>query len=71
MRKLKGLEDVITVDVVDWLLEKPQGWKFTEEKDGCTPDSVNNCQFLSEVCNGYWTPRKNGFELINFYSVNE
>ena len=49
MRKLKGLEHVITVDVVDWLLEKPQGWKFTEEKPGCTPDTVNKCQFLSEV----------------------
>lgn len=49
VRKLKGLEHVITVDVVDWLLEKPQGWKFTEEKPGCTPDTVNKCQFLSEV----------------------
>ncbi|XP_028411997.1 uncharacterized protein LOC114534726 [Dendronephthya gigantea] len=49
VHKLKGLEDVITVDVVDWLLEKPQGWKFAEEKDGCTPDTVNNCQFLSQV----------------------
>jgi glutathionyl-hydroquinone reductase len=49
VRKLKGLEDVITVNVVDWLLEKPQGWKFSEGKPGCTPDTVNKCQFLSEV----------------------
>ena len=49
MRALKGLEEVISVDVVDWLLQKPPGWKFTEGKPGCTPDSVNNCKFLSEV----------------------
>ncbi|KAL4233491.1 hypothetical protein ACF0H5_008172 [Mactra antiquata] len=29
-RKLKGLEDVITFDVVDWLLGK-DGWFFSEE----------------------------------------
>ena len=47
--KLKGLDHVITVNVVDWLLQKPPGWKFTEGKPGCTADTVNNFQFLSEV----------------------
>ncbi|XP_046841350.1 glutathionyl-hydroquinone reductase YqjG-like [Xenia sp. Carnegie-2017] len=49
LRKLKGLENVIAVDFVDWLLKKPEGWRFSKEKSGCTRDTVNNFEFLSEV----------------------
>ena len=35
MRKLKGLEDAISVDVVDWVLS-PDGWKFNDEVSGAT-----------------------------------
>ena len=48
VRKLKGLEKVITVDIVDWLLEK-EGWKFTDQKPMTTLDTVNNCTFLSQI----------------------
>jgi len=47
-RALMGLEDAITVDVVDPYREN-DGWQFTPEKDGCTPDSVNGADYLREV----------------------
>jgi len=47
-RKLRGLEDVISVDVVDpWRGE--DGWQFSPEKDGCTPDTVNDADYLREL----------------------
>ncbi|XP_028405035.1 uncharacterized protein LOC114527545 [Dendronephthya gigantea] len=49
VRKLKGLENVISLNVVDWLMEG-KGWKFDNEgKPGTTPDTVNNFGYLSEV----------------------
>ncbi|MFP4175332.1 MAG: glutathione S-transferase family protein [Halobacteriales archaeon] len=47
-RKLRGLEDVISVDVVDpW--RGDDGWGFSPEKDGCTPDTVNGADYLREL----------------------
>ncbi|XP_059153998.1 glutathionyl-hydroquinone reductase YqjG-like [Physella acuta] len=48
LRALKGLEDNISVTVVDWLLG-PNGWAFTDKKPKCSLDTVNNCNFLREV----------------------
>ncbi len=48
MRALKGLEDAISVDVVD-PFRGEDGWQFTPEKDGCTEDSVNGSDFLREL----------------------
>ncbi|MCU4717259.1 glutathione S-transferase family protein [Halapricum hydrolyticum] len=47
-RKLLGLEDAISVDVVD-PYRGEDGWQFTPEKDGCTPDTVNGADFLREI----------------------
>ena len=47
-RALKGLEDAITVDVVD-PYRGEGGWQFTPEKAGCTPDTVNGSDYLREV----------------------
>ena len=47
-RALLGLEDVISVDVVDPYRDE-DGWQFTPERDGCTTDSVNGFDFLREV----------------------
>ena len=44
VRALKGLEDVIPVNIVDWHLEN-EGWKFTAEN----PDRHNNARFLKEI----------------------
>jgi putative glutathione S-transferase len=48
LRRLKGLEDVISVDVVD-PHRVHDGWEFTPEKDGCTPDTVNGTEYLRDV----------------------
>jgi putative glutathione S-transferase len=47
-RSLKGLKDDVTVDVVD-PYRADDGWQFTPEKDGCTPDTVNESDYLREV----------------------
>lgn len=48
VRRLKGLDDVVSVDVVDPVRED-DGWEFTPEKDDCTPDRVNGVRYLRDV----------------------
>ncbi|MFB6140175.1 MAG: glutathione S-transferase family protein [Halosimplex sp.] len=48
IRALKGLEDAVSVDVVDPYRDDG-GWQFTPEKDGCTPDRVDGSDYLREV----------------------
>jgi putative glutathione S-transferase len=47
-RGLLGLEDVISVDVVD-PFRAEEGWQFTPGKEGCTSDSVNGFDLLQEA----------------------
>jgi putative glutathione S-transferase len=47
MRKLKGLEDVITLSAVDPLMGE-EGWAFSDYP-GSIPDSVNSTQYLRDV----------------------
>lgn len=47
-RALKGLEDAISVDVVD-PIRIVDGWRFKPEKDDCTPDTVNGTNYLRDV----------------------
>ncbi|KAL8566962.1 hypothetical protein ACOMHN_059762 [Nucella lapillus] len=47
-RKLKGLDDVISVTVVDWTMGEG-GWAFTDSVPKCSLDTVNNCKFMKEV----------------------
>jgi putative glutathione S-transferase len=47
-RRLAGLADVVSMDVVDPVREDG-GWAFTPGKDGCTPDTVNGTRYLREV----------------------
>jgi glutathionyl-hydroquinone reductase len=46
-RKLKGLEDLITLSAVGSFMG-PKGWSFAPE-EGVIPDMVNGAAFLSEV----------------------
>lgn len=46
-RKLKGLENMISLSVVHWYMAE-NGWTF-EEGDGVLPDTVNGSDFLYEV----------------------
>jgi putative glutathione S-transferase len=48
VRSLMGLEDAITMDVVDPYRDE-RGWQFTPEKDDCTVDSVNGFDYLGEA----------------------
>jgi len=47
-RSILGLEDVIDVSVVDpW--RGVDGWQFTPEKPGCTPDKLHDSDYLREL----------------------
>ena len=48
IRKLKGLENVISYTVVDWFLGS-EGWTFTDSKPKCSLDTLNGCRTLREV----------------------
>lgn len=47
LRRLKGLEDVISVSVVHPLMLE-NGWEF-RDGPGCIPDFVNGCRYLHQV----------------------
>ncbi|WP_265107991.1 glutathione S-transferase family protein [Halosolutus halophilus] len=47
-RALKGLEDAVSVSVVDPYRDQ-DGWQFTPEKEGCTRDHVHDADFLREL----------------------
>ena len=47
-RALRGLEDVVSVDIVD-PYRAENGWQFTPEKEGATPDSQNDFDYLREA----------------------
>lgn len=48
VRRLKGLEDVVSLDVVD-PVRADDGWEFSPSKDGCTADSENGTSYLRDV----------------------
>ena len=48
VRRLAGLTDVISMDVVDPYRDE-DGWQFTPEKEGCDPDTVNGFDYLREA----------------------
>ncbi|XP_065887364.1 glutathionyl-hydroquinone reductase YqjG-like [Dysidea avara] len=47
-RKLKGLQDVISVDVVYWKLSEV-GWMFSPDMPDCTPDTVNGKTCMKDL----------------------
>ena len=47
-RKLKGLEDIISVSVVHWHMDR-EGWRFDPTVPGATPDHVSGARRLHEV----------------------
>ena len=46
-RKLKGLEDIISISVVHYLMGS-NGWNF-DKAEGVIPDGINNSKYLYEV----------------------
>ncbi|MEQ8538775.1 MAG: glutathione S-transferase family protein [Coleofasciculus sp. D1-CHI-01] len=47
MRKLKGLEEAISLSIVDPFMDE-DGWEFSEAP-GCIPDTVHGSRYLREV----------------------
>ena len=47
-RKLKKLEDIISVSVVHPGMG-PESWKFDNSFPGATPDHINHCEYMHEV----------------------
>ena len=50
-RLLLGLEERITVDVVDWRMEPNGSWTFNPDEPGATSDSLNDERSLEGVYN--------------------
>ncbi len=50
-RLLLGLEERITVDVVDWRMEADGSWTFNPDEPGATADSLNGERSLEGVYN--------------------
>jgi putative glutathione S-transferase len=48
VRALLGLEEAITVSVVDPIRDA-RGWRFSPDEPGCTPDHVNGFSFLRQA----------------------
>ncbi|XP_077990859.1 glutathionyl-hydroquinone reductase YqjG-like [Glandiceps talaboti] len=48
VKKLKGLDDVISQTVVDWFMGE-KGWNFTDEKAKCTKDPIFDAKYISEI----------------------
>ena len=46
-RKLKGLEEMISLSVVHWLMQE-DGWHFSDG-EGVVPDEVNGRQFMHQI----------------------
>lgn len=46
-RALKGLEDMISISVVNWIM-KENGWTFEDGK-GVIPDPIHNAKFMHQV----------------------
>jgi len=49
VRSIKGLEDVISYDVVDHFLDRSKSWSLEGKVPGSTGDTVNGAHFLKEV----------------------
>ena len=47
MRKLKGLEEAISLSIVDPFMDE-EGWEFSDAP-GCIPDTVNGARYLREI----------------------
>ena len=47
LRALKGLDEVVTLSVVDPLMG-PEGWRFSDAP-GCVPDTVNGFEFMGQI----------------------
>lgn len=50
-RTLLGLEDDISVDIVDWRMNSDGSWSFNDEEEGATADTINDEESLEGIYN--------------------
>ena len=50
-RHLLGLDEHVTVDVVDWRMNRDGSWSFNPDEPGATGDSVNGEKHLEAIYN--------------------
>ncbi|TNE44669.1 MAG: hypothetical protein EP343_28835 [Deltaproteobacteria bacterium] len=48
-REVKGLQDVISMDVLYYRRDPKRGWQFNPAVEGCTPDTVNGVTYIQEL----------------------
>ncbi|MFT4565018.1 MAG: putative glutathione S-transferase [Gammaproteobacteria bacterium] len=48
-RQLKGLEDVVSMDVLYYRREPERGWQFEPKEPGCTRDSLFGFHYIREL----------------------
>ncbi len=48
-RNLKGLEDVVSMDVLFYRRDGKRGWQFQPEEPGCTPDTIFGSSYISQI----------------------
>ncbi len=66
VRRLKGLDKVISVNVVDHFMGE-KGWKFDASVPDATADTVNGCTYIREV---YFKAEKDyQVRLFNMYGT--
>ncbi|XP_006817295.1 glutathionyl-hydroquinone reductase YqjG-like [Saccoglossus kowalevskii] len=48
-RSVKGLQDVISMDVCWYRRDEDKGWQFNPDIPGCTPDTVNGKKYIIDI----------------------
>ena len=48
-RKLKGLDDVVSMDILYFRRDPERGWQFRPEEPGCTPDTLYGHRYIREI----------------------
>jgi len=49
VRSLKGLEDVVSMDVLFYTRDPENGWQFRAEEPGCSADTLHNSRFIGDL----------------------
>jgi putative glutathione S-transferase len=57
-RKLKGLDEVISLDTLFYRRDAEHGWQFRPEEPGCTPDSLFGHRYLVELYQQVGSPER-------------
>ena len=48
-RKLKGLDNVVSMDVLYFRRDSERGWQFRPDEPGCTADTLYDHQYIGEI----------------------